>query len=309
MPFEHHTPQRHCAVLGQPIAHSLSPVLHTAAYRAMGLDDWDYRSIEVGQDDLEAFLDSLDDTWAGLSLTMPLKRTIQPYGEPSNLWARELGVANTVVFDGTGPNRALKLFNTDVYGIARAFEEAGNRQTQTGAAKHAHRTAVILGNGNTATSALAACVMMGDVSDVVVAARHPDHNPGLAACGERHGMTVRLVPFADCIPELEAADAVVNTIPAHGADVVAQALLDAGVDVHGMLLDVVYDPRPTALMRAWRERGGVAIGGEEMLLYQAVAQVLLMTGHAQSEDFDHCSTRTRDRTLETAMRAALEEAL
>ncbi|RYQ49845.1 shikimate dehydrogenase [Bifidobacterium pseudolongum subsp. pseudolongum] len=309
MPFEHHTPHRHCAVLGQPIAHSLSPVLHTAAYRAMGLDDWDYRSIEVGQDDLEPFLDSLDDTWAGLSLTMPLKRTIQPYGEPSNLWARELGVANTVVFDGTGHNRALKLFNTDVYGIARAFEEAGNRQTQTGTAAHAHRTAVILGNGNTATSALAACAMMGDVSDVVVAARHPDRNPGLAACGERHGMSVRLVPLADCIPDLAAADVAVNTIPAHGADVVAQALLDASVDVHGMLLDVVYDPRPTALMRAWRKRGGISIGGEEMLLYQAVAQVLLMTGHAQSEDFDHCSTRTQDRTLETAMRAALEEAL
>lgn len=309
MPFEHHTHQRHCAVLGQPIAHSLSPVLHTAAYRAMGLDDWDYRSIEVGQDDLEPFLDALDDTWAGLSLTMPLKRTIQPYGEPSNLWARELGVANTVVFDGTGPNRVPKLFNTDVYGIARAFEEAGSGEAQTGAAKHSHRTAVILGNGNTATSALAACAMMGDVSDVVVAARRPDHNPGLTAFGERHGMTVRLVPLADCIPDLASADVVVGTIPAHGADVVAQALLDAGVEVHGMLLDVVYDPRPTALMRAWRERGGIAIGGEEMLLYQAVAQVLLMTGRAQSEDFDHCSTRTWDRTLETAMRAALEEAL
>ena len=123
MPFEHHTPHRHCAVLGQPIAHSLSPVLHTAAYRAMGLDDWDYRSIEVGQDDLEPFLDSLDDTWAGLSLTMPLKRTIQPYGEPSNLWARELGVANTVVFD----NRKLKAAVPGFCPVIRA--EEGLRRT------------------------------------------------------------------------------------------------------------------------------------------------------------------------------------
>ncbi len=101
-------------------------------------------------------------------------------------------------------------------------------------------------------------------------------NVAASRSAERRCYCIRRWPKCwDCIPELEAADAVVNTIPAHGADVVAQALLDAGVDVHGMLLDVVYDPRPTALMRAWRERGGVAIGGEEMLLYQAVAQVLL----------------------------------
>ena len=88
-----------CAVLGKPVAHSLSPVLHNAAYRSLKLDDWLYDKHEVGEDDLDAFLKGLDSTWAGLSLTMPLKKTIQPYGVPENLWAKELKVANTAVFD------------------------------------------------------------------------------------------------------------------------------------------------------------------------------------------------------------------
>lgn len=89
-----------CAVLGKPVAHSLSPVLHNAAYRSLKLDDWLYDKHEVGEDDLDAFLKGLDSTWAGLSLTMPLKKTIQPYGVPENLWAKELKVANTAVLTG-----------------------------------------------------------------------------------------------------------------------------------------------------------------------------------------------------------------
>ena len=90
-----------CAVLGKPIAHSLSPVLHNAAYHALHLDDWSYDKHEVGEPDLEGFLESLDPTSSGLSLTMPLKKTIQPYGTPCNTWAKELMVANTAVFDWT----------------------------------------------------------------------------------------------------------------------------------------------------------------------------------------------------------------
>ena len=120
-----------CAVLGKPIAHSLSPVLHNAAYQALGLDDWSYDKHEVGEPDLEGFLESLDPTWAGLSLTMPLKKTIQPYGTPCNMWAKELMVANTTVFDwnetcvnGNPDLPAIKLYNTDVSGIELAFEHS-----------------------------------------------------------------------------------------------------------------------------------------------------------------------------------------
>ena len=122
-----------CAVLGKPVAHSLSPVLHNAAYRSLKLDDWLYDKHEVGEDDLDAFLKGLDSTWAGLSLTMPLKKTIQPYGVPENLWAKELKVANTAVFDWSvaaddpaWPNGkpGIKLYNTDVIGIQLAFDHA-----------------------------------------------------------------------------------------------------------------------------------------------------------------------------------------
>lgn len=129
-----------CAVLGKPVAHSLSPVLHNAAYRSLKLDDWLYDKHEVGEDDLDAFLKGLDSTWAGLSLTMPLKKTIQPYGVPENLWARELKVANTAVFDWSvgWPMIPLaerqaghQLYNTDVIGIQLAFDHANRDSANT----------------------------------------------------------------------------------------------------------------------------------------------------------------------------------
>ena len=126
-----------CAVLGKPIAHSLSPVLHNAAYRALGLDDWTYDRHEVGQDDLDGFLHGLDPSWVGLSLTMPLKKTIQPYGVPTSFWAMQLGVANTAVFDwsdmehGRDGLPAIRLYNTDVMGIVLAIDHALDRPSST----------------------------------------------------------------------------------------------------------------------------------------------------------------------------------
>ena len=182
-----------CAVLGKPVAHSLSPVLHNAAYRSLKLDDWLYDKHEVGEDDLDAFLKGLDSTWAGLSLTMPLKKTIQPYGVPENLWAKELKVANTAVFDWSvaaddpaWPNGkpGIKLYNTDVIGIQLAFDHA-NRELGEHHTASRSGTALIIGNGNTATSALAACCMMPEIGHIVVAARHPGKNTGLKPVAEK----------------------------------------------------------------------------------------------------------------------------
>ncbi len=159
-----------CAVLGKPIAHSLSPVLHNAAYKALGLDDWAYERHEVGESDLDGFLKGLDPTWCGLSLTMPLKKTIQPYGTPSNMWAQRLKVANTAIFDwpaepgitpgatpdgasATGSLPAIRLYNTDVMGIVLAFDHELKALGEPDRWKSATSAAVI-GNGNTAASAL-----------------------------------------------------------------------------------------------------------------------------------------------------------
>jgi shikimate dehydrogenase len=327
-------PNHRCAVLGKPVAHSLSPVLHNAAYRSLGLDDWLYDRHEVGQGDLDAFLRRLDPTWAGLSLTMPLKTAIQPYGIPSNLWARELNVANTAVFDwnvldsgagdGAWPHGKplIRLYNTDVIGIQLAFEQA-DRELGNHHQGFRDVRALIIGNGNTATSALAACCMMPQIGHITVAARHPGKNPELKPVADK------FISVRDPFNEIDLADAgavldaarqatyVINTIPGLAADGIAGMLADAHAcepSLQGLLLDVVYDPRPTRLMQAWRACGGQAIGGEEMLLYQALVQVLLMTGIWDNDppsdaDMRLQNTTTEDDHLEIAMRKALEEAL
>ena len=278
-----------CAVLGKPIAHSLSPVLHNAAYRALGLDSWSYGRHEVGETELEDFLESLDSSWAGLSLTMPLKKTIQPYGVPCNAWAKELKVANTAVFDWSGAN--------DKNAAIPAIRQDGE--------------AVIIGNGNTATSALAACTEMPHIGHVTVVARHPDKNEALEPLAESHmGVgSISIVAMDHAANLLSHADVVINTIPGLAADPIAEAFASAGIVTNGTLLDVVYDPRPTKLMQAWRSCGGTAIGGEEMLLYQAMIQVWLMTGIWDNDPPTEPTSHQKVEALEHAMRSALKEAL
>src|SRR5690606_38963978 len=101
------------AVLGSPIAHSLSPVLHRAAHAAMGLRGWSYEAIECAEDGLPGLLAGLGPEWAGLSLTMPLKRVVLPLLDSVSELAVTVGGANTVVLrDGVRHGE-----NTDVYGI------------------------------------------------------------------------------------------------------------------------------------------------------------------------------------------------
>ena len=313
-----------CAVLGKPIAHSLSPVLHNAAYKALGLDDWAYERHEVGESDLDGFLKGLDPTWCGLSLTMPLKKTIQPYGTPSNMWAQRLKVANTAIFDwpaepgitpgatpdgtsATGSLPAIRLYNTDVMGIVLAFDHELKALGEPDRWKSATSAAVI-GNGNTAASAVAACTVMlknGQTNKrITVAARHPGKNRQLPdIIGEGDAIAYEEKTIDASADTLRDADIVISTIPGHAADAVAEAIgNDDSFRPRGILLDVVYDPRPSALIRAWRAKGGLAIGGEEMLLWQAILQVILRTGA------DTADSSLMD-VLEPAMRHALEEAL
>ena len=304
-----------CAVLGKPIAHSLSPTLHNAAYRALALDDWLYDKHEVGEPDLEGFLKALNPQWVGLSLTMPLKKTIQPYGEPSDTWSSALRVANTAVFDWAGTCRngdeslpLIRLYNTDVKGIELAFRHSYRaRGLRPEDVRRAN--AVIIGNGNTATSALAACIEMS-VEHVTVVARNPGKNPELKPLADRHlgEGSIEFASMDQAANVLLRTDVAINTIPGLAADGVAEQLLKQTENVGGTLLDVVYDPRPTKLMQTWRTRGGAAIGGEEMLLYQALAQVKLMTGTHGGDSVNDGDSHLNE-TLEHSMRLALEEAL
>lgn len=249
------------AVLGSPIAHSLSPALHRAAYAALGLD-WTYEAIEVTADGLPAFLAGLDAGWAGLSLTMPLKQAVLPLLDTRTRLVEQTGSANTVVLrDGRREGH-----NTDVHGIVAALQEAGVR--------HVDRAAVI-GAGATAASALAALHDLG-AHDVRVLARSPERARALEPVAAALGVRLRYAELHPLELEDRWPQVVVSTVPAGGLDELA-AQSDPGGEVPP-LLDVVYAPWPTPLGGVYAAAGGVVVPGSAMLLHQAACQVELMTG-------------------------------
>jgi len=249
------------AVLGSPIAHSLSPALHRAAYAGLGLDDWTYEAVECDEAALAAFVTSRGPDWAGLSLTMPLKRTVLPLLDHVDPLAVIAGGANTVVFRPDGRYG----YNTDVQGIVDALTEAG---------APAPGSVTILGAGATACSALAALAELGaPAADVVV--RDPSRAADLLAAAERLHVAVRLLPLTALTDD--APGLLISTVPAGAADGYAGRIRVTG-RAPAAVLDVVYDPWPTPLAEAASAAGAIVANGFAMLLHQAAAQVELMTG-------------------------------
>jgi shikimate dehydrogenase len=262
------TARRRAAVLGHPVQHSLSPVLHRAAYRALGLDDWRYDALDVTSEALPDLLRDLDDTWAGLSLTMPLKQSVIPLLDHVEPLAEVVGAVNTVLVQHAPGRPVLVGANTDVHGLVVALQE----RLVVG---EGPLTAAVIGAGATAASTLAALGQLGCTTPSVHL-RAIGRAGSLIRAAHRMGVEPRYTGLDSTADALEHADVVVSTVPAHAADGLAAEL--AGRRVHGVLLDVVYDPRPTALATAWEAAGGAVVGGERMLLHQAVEQVRLMTG-------------------------------
>lgn len=256
------------AVLGHPISHSLSPVLHRAAYEAVGLD-WSYDAIDVDEPDLAEFLAGCGDEWGGLSLTMPLKvegARLADFVEPQ---AKLVGAINTLVPSGQGEYRQWVGANTDIHGIVAAVGEAGCVAATTG---------IVLGGGATATSALAALGRLG-VTRPVVAVRSRARAGGLLRAASKMGLAVRLVDITDAgLPAAMAeADVVVSTVPHAGSEALADAFAGHAGRTPGVLLDVVYSPPVSRLAAAWTAAGGSAVNGTRMLLHQAGEQFRLMT--------------------------------
>lgn len=257
------------AVLGSPIAHSLSPALHRAAYQALGLDGWCYAAIECDEARLPGLLDECGPDWAGLSLTMPLKRAVLGLLDHAEPLALEVGAANTVVFAGGARHG----HNTDVPGMISALTEAGLPEPGSSPLP---ASVLILGAGATACSALAAVRGLG-TREVTVAVRDTHRAAGLRAAASRLGMAVALIPFDT--PEDAAPDLLISTVPAGAADIHSERIL-AGTLVPRFVLDVVYHPWPTPLAIAAQQSGAVVAGGFGLLLHQAAEQVSLMTGLA-----------------------------
>lgn len=255
--------RRRAAVLGHPIAHSLSPALHRAAYAELGLE-WTYEAVDVTETQLPGFVAGLDASWVGLSLTMPLKEAVLPLLSEVEPLADALASVNTVVLVD-GHRRG---YNTDVTGMRQIL-----RDTEV----PVRARALVVGAGATARSAVAA-LLAEHVTDVTVAARRPEAVDEL-----RERLTLRLpaVLGAASLPVLareswpprpEAYDVVVSTVPAAGHGEIALT------GRPGLLVDVIYDPWPTPLAAAWERAGGQVVGGLELLVQQAVEQVVLMSG-------------------------------
>jgi shikimate dehydrogenase len=257
---------RRAAVLGSPIAHSLSPALHTAAYGALGLSGWTYEAIECDEAGLPGLLASLGPEWAGLSLTMPLKRAVLPLLDRADPLVTQVGGANTVLLSGAG--RAG--YNTDVPGLVAALGEAGV-QVAGGELEPGAEPVLVLGGGATARSALAALRQVGARS-AVAAVRDPAAAMPLLDAGRRMGIRTRLAES-----RLRPWRLVLSTVPAGAADGYAD-LVAASALTAASVFDVVYHPWPTPLARAAEAAGSTVVGGFSLLLHQAAEQVRLMTG-------------------------------
>jgi shikimate dehydrogenase len=246
-----------CGVLGDPIAHSLSPALHRAGYAALGLE-WEYDAHPVSAGGLEVFLDDLDDSWRGLSLTMPLKREAVGLMDTLTDRARLAGAVNTVVL--AGGKRAGD--NTDLPGAMAAIRERTSADL---------RSAVILGGGATATSVGLALVDLG-VTTIDVLVRDEARAAVTLATLGAHPSAPRVEVGVLDAPEVLVSDIVVSTIP---ADVQTEALLARCAEVP-VVFEALYEPWPTPLARA--ATGRVLVSGLDLLVHQAVLQFEMFTG-------------------------------
>ena len=250
---------RRAAVLGSPIAHSRSPQLHMAAYRALGLDGWTYDRIECTGEQLPSVLRGFGPEWVGVSVTMPGKFAALRFADNATPRATLVGSANTLVRSRGGWHAD----NTDIDGVVGAL-----------AGVVVSDRAMVVGSGGTAPAVVVGLVELG-AQHITVAARNAEKAAPLVElairCGARsHRCDVTDVQLAD---EVAGVDVVVNTVPADAVTPYAPRLALTPV-----LLDAIYDPWPTPLASTVQAAGGKVISGLKMLLNQAFTQVEQFTG-------------------------------
>lgn len=244
----------HLAVLGSPIEHSKSPAIHAAAYEALGLD-WDYGRYRVEASELYDFLRLRDETWRGLSLTMPLKDEAFALSIPSCPVASETSVVNTLLHTDAG----WEGYNTDSFGIQKAISEHTDEKFQR---------VNVLGSGATARSAIHAARQLFPDSEIAVFARKETELFGLE--------TKSLQAFH----QSQVSGLTISTLP---SGVISERL---NVHDQAVILDVAYDPWPSKLSTNWHASN--RISGVEMLLWQALIQLRIFvngdgTAHLDNE--------------------------
>lgn len=257
------TVRHRAAVLGKPIAHSLSPVIHSAGFAAAGLFDWSYTAVECAEAELPGLIAGLGPEWAGLSVTMPLKEAALAVASSSSRPAAAIGAANTLVRQ---PDGSWYADNTDAPGMVAVLRDAG--------VTHGPRVTV-LGAGGTARAALAAASVLG-ATLVTVVARRPAAVTQLQPVADALGVAVRPVAWDAAAAALDT-DVVVSTVPKGVADQFAAAVPWAAGSV---VFDALYDPWPTRLAVAAEAAGCRVVNGLDLLVGQALVQIELMTGRS-----------------------------
>ena len=249
---------RTLAVVGHPIAHSLSPTLHQAAYDHLGLS-WKYVAVDVQPGELGHFLDSTDSSLRGLSVTMPHKVAALEASNRIDLLSERTGSVNTLLCDyNESGQRELSGFNTDVLGIVNALQDSG--------VQLAHHVAVI-GGGATASSAIAASAELG-AEHISVIVRTPQKAFYLETVGQDCGVNVSVHSF-EHINEIAPVDVAISTLPGD----VEQSLNSLPRTARATLLDVAYNPWPSTRGIQWSSAGGEVVSGLRMLAHQALIQV------------------------------------
>ena len=246
------------AVLGRPVAHSLSPVLHRAAYAALGLTDWTYDALDLGADDLPVLLGGLGEEWRGFSVTMPCKQAAVDVADDVEQLPRLLHAANTLIRTDAG----WRAENTDVGGVGMALQLVGVQEVGA---------ATIVGAGGTASAAAVALASLG-AEHVEVVVRNPARAGDVTRVLDALGVPVSVSTLS--VATLDTP-LVVSTVP-----IAAQPdLLHLPWRGGHTVLDVLYAPWPTPLAQRVVALGGTVASGLDVLFWQATAQVELMTGH------------------------------
>lgn len=274
------------AVIGSPIGHSKSPLLHVTAHRVLGIVA-EYSAVEVTEGHLRQFANSLDESWVGLSVTMPLKAEATRFSTELDTLAALTGVTNTLKREETG----WKGFNTDIFGIQRALASHWSQREQS---------VLVLGSGATAISAVFAVLLANPRAKISLLARNRQAARDIKARVAANGQDLRLLNPRAFNRSVAKADLVISTLPAGSLEAEAKSLTRSlFYKPKGVLLDVAYDPWPSALVNAWSGANRTVVSGLEMLLFQAIGQLRIFTNDSIAQELDN------ERAIELAMRDSL----
>jgi shikimate dehydrogenase len=241
-------------VLGSPISHSLSPLLHATAYKELGIA-YSYEAIKIESGGLSDFIATLDSSWTGFSLTMPLKEEAVVLADVVDDVAAQINSANTL----NRRDGKWEASSTDVMGFTTALQ-----MHEVPISGHV----VILGAGATARAAAAACD--GLANHITIVNRSIKRIEAMSAAVQLSQLS--FVEWSG-VSIIEDADLVISTTPAGITD-----SMELPSNVRAPFFEALYKPWPTITSSEWAKRGGFVIDGLDLLIHQGMAQMEIFSG-------------------------------